>query len=79
MDRNPISDLEVPVAEHKEVALDDAEFARLRTHVANPALDDLIAVTWETGCRPQELLRVEARHVDLVHHRWVFQIGRAHV
>ncbi len=77
MDRNPIADLEVPVAEHKEVALDDAEFDRLRSHVSNPELDDLIAVTWETGCRPQELLRVEARHVDLVHHRWVFSQSEA--
>ena len=30
-------------------------------------------MTWETGCRPQESLIVEARHVDLVNQRWVFQ------
>lgn len=29
-------------------------------------------VTWDTGCRPQESLRVEARHVDLERNRWVF-------
>jgi len=32
----------------------------------------LLTVTWETGCRPQESLRVEARHVDLAGERWVF-------
>ncbi len=35
-------------------------------------LRDLIVVSWETGCRPQESLRVEARHVDRVVRRWVF-------
>ena len=34
---------------------------------------DLVNVTWETGCRPQESLRVEARHVDLQNQRWVFR------
>jgi integrase len=31
-----------------------------------------LEVTWETGCRPQESLAVEARHVDLVNSRWFF-------
>ena len=29
-------------------------------------------MTYRTGCRPQESLRVEARHVDLANCRWVF-------
>jgi integrase len=32
---------------------------------------ELLIVTWETGCRPQESLRVEAKHVDLASQRWV--------
>jgi len=31
-----------------------------------------MTVTWETGCRPQESLRLEARHVDVANQRWVF-------
>ncbi len=73
IDRNPIEELEVPSAEHREVAISQAEFDGLLSCVRNQALADLILVTWETGCRPQESLRVEARHVDLRHHRWVFQ------
>jgi len=72
VDKNPIEDLEVPCADHKEVAIDSHEFARLLNFVRNDALRDLIVTTWEVGCRPQELLRVEARHVDVANHRWVF-------
>ena len=72
VDRNPIADLEVPSAEHKEVAIRQDEFDRLVSYVCNQALADLMIVTWETGCRPQESLRVEARHVDLANQRWVF-------
>jgi len=72
VDRNPIADLEVPSAEHKEVAIRQEEFDRLVSYVCNQALADLMMVTWETGCRPQESLRVEARHVDLANQRWVF-------
>jgi integrase len=69
---NPIADLEVPSAEAKEILVDLGEFERLLEFVKNPDLADLIRVTWETGCRPQESLRVEARHVDVANQRWVF-------
>lgn len=77
VDRNPITDLEVPAAEHKEVIVETQEFERLLTYIPNPGLRDLVVVTWETGCRPQESLRVEARHVDLQNHRWVFPKSEA--
>lgn len=72
IDHNPIADMEVPAAQHREVAVTQAEFDSLLCYVRNAALLDLLVVTWETGCRPQESLRVEARHVDVTNHRWVF-------
>lgn len=72
MTDNPIVDLEVPSGEHREVTLLREEFEELLEFVHNPQLTDLIRVTWETGCRPQESLIVEARHVDVDHQRWVF-------
>ena len=41
-------------------------------HTRDRAFRDLIIVTWESGCRPQESLIVEAHHVDLQNARWVF-------
>jgi integrase/recombinase XerD len=71
LDRNPVASLEVPAGEHKEVVISPVEFDRLMACIRNPDLADLVRVTWETGCRPQESLRVEARHVDLANQRWV--------
>ena len=69
---NPIADMEVPSAEAKTVCVSQAEFDVLMSYVRNPSLADLLIVTWETGCRPQESLRVETRHVDVANQRWVF-------
>lgn len=69
---NPIEHLEVPNAESKEVLITGDEYQRLLTFVPSGPLRDLIEVTWETGCRPQESLRVDARHFDSTNQRWVF-------
>jgi integrase len=77
IDTNPIADLEVPVGDRKEVVISPEEFERMLSLVRNPDLADLMIVTWETGCRPQESLRVEARHVDAANQRWVFPKSEA--
>jgi len=71
LDRNPVADLEVPAGEQKEVVISAVDFDGLMGYIRNQNLADLVSVTWETGCRPQESLRVEARHVDLANQRWV--------
>lgn len=77
VDRNPIADLEVPSAEQKQVAISQDEFDRICGYLRNQEFADLLIVSWETGCRPQESLRVEARHVDLANQRWVFHKSEA--
>ena len=72
IERSPIAELEVPAAESREGLVTEQEFENLLAQVSDPEFRDLLIVTWETGCRPQESLRVEARHVDLQHRRWVF-------
>ncbi|MCA9177681.1 MAG: hypothetical protein KDB14_24605 [Planctomycetales bacterium] len=32
---------------------------------------NLLMIHWKSGCRPQESLRVTAKHVDLENQRWV--------
>lgn len=71
LDSSPVAHMEVPAAQRREVVVTQVDFDRMMNYVRNDALSDLIIVTWETGCRPQESLRVEARHVDLANHRWV--------
>lgn len=72
IDRNPLRGVEKPEAGVRELVLTQTEFDLLLRHVKDQAFRDLLTAAWETGARPQELLRVEARHVDLAHARWVF-------
>ncbi len=72
IEKNPLAALEVPSGERKEVTVSAEEYDVLLSHCRDENFRDLIVVTWETGCRPQELLRVEGRHVDLANQRWVF-------
>ena len=70
--RNRIRDLEVPAGENREIVITAEEYQDLLQQIRNPAFRDLVVTSWETGCRPQESLRVEARHVDLANQRWIF-------
>ena len=72
IEKNPIALLQVPSAEHREVTVPPDEFQQLISAIPDGSFRDLVIITWETGCRPQESLRVEARHVDLERRRWVF-------
>jgi integrase len=72
IDANPIVELEAPSAERREVLISEDEYAELLGAIREPGFYDLVVTSWETGCRPQESLRVEARHVDLKNQRWVF-------
>ena len=72
LDKNPISALEVPTGERREVVISPNEYETMLSFCRDENFRDLVIVTWETGCRPQESLRVEARHVDLANQRWIF-------
>ena len=77
LDASPVEHLEAPGADHRETMLTVEEYEQLLELVRDQSLRDLIVVTWETGCRPQESLRVEARHLDLKNRRWVFPKSEA--
>lgn len=77
IEKSPIAQMPIPNAEHREVTVSLTEYEQLLQAIVDPAFRDLVVVTWETGCRPQESLRVEARHVDLQRKRWVFPKSEA--
>jgi integrase len=72
IERSPIAHMKKPGGGRKEQVVAAAEFDALLARCKDQEFKDLLIVTWETGCRPQESLRVEARHVDLATGRWVF-------
>jgi integrase len=77
IDDNPIADMEQPKAGKRETVISQEEFDAILQRVPDRYFRDLLITTWETGCRPQESLRVEGRHVDLTHSRWVFPESEA--
>jgi integrase len=72
IERSPVAHYEMPRPGKRKVVIAPAEFDELLSLAASPTFRDLLTVTWETACRPQESLVVEARHVDLQNARWVF-------
>jgi integrase len=71
-DRNPLRHVEKPEAGRREQVVSLLGHQRILAMVQDQEFTDLLTAAWETGARPQELFRVEARHVDLKNGRWVF-------
>jgi integrase len=75
--RSPLRKVNRPRMKRREVVLSDEEFARLLADASGEAFRDVLVTAWETGCRPQEIVAVEARHVDLVNARWIFPVDES--
>ena len=70
--RSPLAHFKKPSPGKKEQVVSPAEYQALIGLATDEQFRELLTVTWETGCRPQESLRVEARHLDLAGRRWFF-------
>ena len=77
IDSSPVAHLEKPSAGRREQVVSVEEFAKILGATKDQQFKDLLTVSWETGCRPQESLRVEARHVDRPNARWIFPASEA--
>lgn len=77
VESDPIAAMEVPGAEAREVCITAEEFETLCTFIRDESLLQLARVTFECGCRPQEILRVEARHFDEKNARWILPPSEA--
>jgi len=71
IEKNPIWQIEKPTAGKRERIVTEDEYNEIRAATKDSEFRDLVTSAWETGARPQELVRVESRHVDLANSRWV--------
>jgi hypothetical protein len=55
LDKSPIGYMEKPPPGKREVVIDYLTYQRMLTLTATQQFRDLITVSWETGCRPQEI------------------------
>ena len=72
IERNPIAHLEKPQSGRRDQCITEREYQEIIEAIPDNEFRELLQVAWECGPRPQELLRVEARHVDLKNGRWLF-------
>jgi integrase len=72
--RSPLRRFKKPPAGHREILIPSEEFSDMLAFFPAECIRDLLCIAWETGARPQEIVAVEARHVDLANGRWVFPI-----
>ena len=77
IDKNPLLGLPLPASEYREVTIPLADYQRLLAEITDAGFRDLVMLTWETGCRPQESVRIEARHVDIARQRIVIPKAEA--
>lgn len=63
IERNPVRAVEKPDGRNREILITQHEFDEILSHIPDEQFRDVLTVVWLTGCRPQEVVRVEARHV----------------
>ena len=71
IEKTPIRQIEKPTAGKRERIVTEDEYSTIRAATKDEEFRDLVTSAWETGARPQELVRVESRHVDLANSRWI--------
>lgn len=71
---SPILKLRKPTAARRENHLDETEYDAALEACRSRHLKVVLITAWETGARPQEILRVEAKHLDRKGKRWVFEV-----
>jgi integrase len=66
IDTNPIKKMKKPTAKRRDNHMKPADFQAILDRLgANDPFRDLFLFVWNTGCRPQEVRHIEARHVFL--------------
>ena len=72
LEKNPLRGFEKPPAGQRERVITQKEYEHVLSLVKDQRFRDLLTFLWETGCRPQEVVRLEARHIEIAEHRCVF-------
>ena len=71
IERNPLARVTKPGREPRELAVSPADYAEVMAAVAEPNFRSLLTFAWESGVRPQGIVKIEARHVNFALERIV--------
>ena len=67
---NPLQGMEKPPTKRRELIIEPKAFQKLLKKIRDESFRELLIVSDEVGARPQEVKRLEARHVDLKNQCW---------
>lgn len=73
IDGNPLKRIKKPPASRRDNPMTPEDYERiLATLREGDPFRDLFVFVWHTGCRPQEVRHIEARHIDLEREAIIF-------
>ncbi len=73
LQKKPTLNAEKPTPTKRESVISEEQFEQMMAKATDQAEKDLLITLWDTGCQPQEIRVVEARHFEEENERWVFQ------
>lgn len=74
IDQNPIATLKAAPKAKREVVISPEEYERILSATPGVRFRELLAFVWNTGCRPQEVTRIQCSHIDTAGRRIIFEI-----
>jgi integrase/recombinase XerC len=77
IERSPLVHMKKPAEGKREQVVSPEQYQALLDSTHDQGFKDLVTVSWETGCRPQESLIVEAKHLDVAGNRWIFPASQS--
>ena len=75
--KSPVKDKEKPSQQPRDVVIEPDQFEQILGRCRDQQARDLFTVLWETGCRVQEIRKVEAHHFHEDERRWLFPRSQA--
>jgi len=75
IENSPIVRMKKPTAKRREIYMVAADFEQIMELLRpNDPFRTLFQFVWITGCRPQEVRHIEARHIDIENERIIFPV-----
>jgi len=77
IESSPVAKMRKPPQGRRDRSVTEDEFAGMMANIPEGPFKLLLRFAWLTGCRPQESIRIEARHCDLLNQRIVLPAGES--
>lgn len=74
IEADPLAGMEKPGQVDRDIVVSPEQYAGIMAAALDAVFRDLLEFAWESGARPQEIVRIEARFVRETESRVVFPV-----